>query len=55
MLDQYNQLRRTEQHGPHRDSKNPGVQSFIRKLKVGDQVDIVYEEPLAIAVEPVKA
>ena len=34
--------------------KNQEVQSFIRKLKVGDQVDIVYEEALAIAVEPMK-
>jgi hypothetical protein len=34
--------------------KNDEVRSFIRKLKVGDQVDIVYEEALAIAVEPMK-
>jgi hypothetical protein len=33
-------------------AKNPEVQSFIRNLKVGDQVDIVYEEALAISVEP---
>ena len=35
-------------------ARNPEVQSFIRNLKVGDQVDIVYEEALAIAVEPMK-
>ena len=35
--------------------KNPEVQSFIRNLKVGDQVDVVYEEALAISVEPVRA
>jgi hypothetical protein len=34
--------------------KNQEVQSFIRKLRVGDQVDIVYEEALAIAVEPMR-
>lgn len=34
-------------------AKNPEVQSFIRNLRVGDQVDIVYEEALAIAVQPV--
>ncbi len=32
--------------------KNSEVQSFIRNLKVGDQVDIVYEEALAISVVP---
>ena len=32
-------------------AKNPEVASFIRGLRVGDQVDIVYEEALAIAVE----
>jgi hypothetical protein len=31
---------------------NPEVQSFIRNLRVGDQVDIVYEEALAISVQP---
>jgi hypothetical protein len=35
-------------------AKNPEVQSFIKRLKVGDQVDIVYEEALAISVEPMK-
>jgi len=35
-------------------ARNPEVQSFIRNLKVGDQVDIVYEEALAISVEPMK-
>lgn len=34
--------------------KNPEVRAFIRTLKVGDQVDIVYEEALAISVEPMK-
>jgi hypothetical protein len=32
--------------------KNAQVQSFIRTLHVGDQVDIVYEEALAISVQP---
>jgi hypothetical protein len=35
-------------------AKNPQVQSLIRGLHVGDQVDIVYEEALAISVEPMK-
>jgi hypothetical protein len=35
-------------------AKNPEVQSFIKRLKVGDQVDIVNEEALAISVEPMK-
>jgi hypothetical protein len=35
-------------------AKNPEVQSFVRNLKVGDQVDIVYEEALAISVDPMK-
>jgi len=34
--------------------KNQEVLAFTRKLKVGDQVDIVYEEALAIAVEPMR-
>jgi hypothetical protein len=33
-------------------ARNPEVQSFIRRLRVGDQVDLVYEEALAISVEP---
>jgi hypothetical protein len=32
--------------------KNAQVQAFIRNLHVGDQVDIVYEEALAISVQP---
>jgi hypothetical protein len=36
-------------------AKNPEVQSFVRNLKVGDQVDIVYEEALAVSVEPAAA
>lgn len=35
-------------------AKNPEVQAFVRRLKVGDQVDVVYEEALAIAVEPMR-
>ena len=35
-------------------AKNPEVQSFIRKLSVGDQVDIVYEEAFAVAVDPLR-
>jgi hypothetical protein len=34
--------------------KNAEVQQLIHRLKVGDQVDIVYEEALAISVEPMK-
>ncbi len=33
---------------------NPEVQGLIRRLHVGDQVDIVYEEALAISVEPMR-
>jgi hypothetical protein len=35
-------------------AKNPEVQAFIRTLKVGDQVDVVYEEALAISVDPMR-
>ena len=35
-------------------ARNPQVQSFIRTLRVGQQVDIVYEEALAISVEPMR-
>jgi len=34
--------------------KNDEVRAFIRKLKVGDQVDVSYEEALAIAIEPIR-
>jgi len=34
--------------------ENAEVQGFIRGLHVGDQVDIVYEEALAISVEPMR-
>jgi hypothetical protein len=34
--------------------KNAEVLGLIRQLKVGDQVDITYEEALAISVEPMK-
>jgi len=33
---------------------NPQVQSLIRNLRVGEQVDIVYEEALAVSVEPMR-
>ncbi|TCH98281.1 hypothetical protein EJV46_13935 [Roseococcus sp. SYP-B2431] len=33
-------------------ARNAEVQAFIRRLRVGDQVDLVYEEALAISVEP---
>jgi type IV pilus biogenesis protein CpaD/CtpE len=32
--------------------KNPDVQAFVRRLRVGEQVDIVYEEALAISIVP---
>ena len=35
-------------------AQNPDVQAFIRRLRVGDQVDLVYEEALAISVEPMR-
>jgi len=35
-------------------AQNPQVQSFIRRLRPGDQVDLVYEEALAISVEPMR-
>lgn len=34
--------------------KNPDVLRLARSLKVGDQVDVVYEEALAISVEAMK-
>lgn len=34
--------------------RNPQVQGFIRQLRPGQQVDIVYEEALAISVEPMR-
>jgi hypothetical protein len=34
--------------------KNPNVLRLTRSLKAGDQVDVVYEEALAISVEPMK-
>lgn len=33
-------------------AENPQIQSFIRSLRVGEQVDMVYEEALAISVDP---
>ncbi len=35
-------------------AKNPEVLAFIRQLRVGQQVDIVYEEALAISIRPMK-
>jgi hypothetical protein len=35
-------------------AKNPDVLGFVRQLRVGQEVDIVYEEALAISVEPLK-
>lgn len=34
--------------------KNPQVQALVRGLRVGQQVDIVYEEALAVSVEPMR-
>jgi hypothetical protein len=34
--------------------RNADVQRFIRTLNPGDQVDLVYEEALAISIEPMK-
>ncbi|UPY38428.1 hypothetical protein [Sediminicoccus sp. KRV36] len=33
---------------------NPQVQAFIGQLRVGEQVDMVYEEALAISIEPMR-
>jgi hypothetical protein len=33
---------------------NPDVQRFIRTLNPGDRVDLVYEEALAISIDPMK-
>ncbi len=35
-------------------AKNPDVLAFIKQLRVGQQVDISYEEALAISVQPMK-
>jgi hypothetical protein len=35
-------------------AKNADVLAFIRQLRIGQQVDIVYEEALAISVQPMK-
>ncbi len=35
-------------------AKNSEVLAFVRQLRVGQQVDISYEEALAISVEPMK-
>lgn len=31
---------------------NPDVQAFLRQLRVGEQVDMIYEEALAISIDP---
>ena len=31
---------------------DPEMQSFLRTLKVGDEVDLTYTEALAVSVEP---
>ena len=33
---------------------NPEVQAFIRRLRVGQQVDMTYEEALAISIDPTR-
>lgn len=33
---------------------NPDVQAFIRRLRVGQQVDMTYEEALAISITPMR-
>ncbi len=35
-------------------AQNPEVQAFIRRLRVGDRVDLVYGEALAISVKPMR-
>jgi hypothetical protein len=35
-------------------AKNPDVLAFIRRLRVGQEVDLVYEEALAISVQPMR-
>ena len=35
-------------------AKNPDVQAFIRRLRAGNEVDLVFEEALAISVEPMR-
>ncbi|MDB5376171.1 MAG: hypothetical protein JWR00_617 [Rubritepida sp.] len=32
--------------------RNPEVLAFVRTLRVGEQVDMVYEEALAVSIEP---
>jgi hypothetical protein len=34
--------------------QNPQVQAFVRSLRVGERVDMVYEEALAISIEPMR-
>lgn len=35
-------------------AENPDVQAFFRRLRAGDQVDLVYEEALAVSIEPLR-
>lgn len=35
-------------------ARNPEVQAFVRSLRVGERVDMVYEEALAISIEPMR-
>jgi hypothetical protein len=35
-------------------AENPEVQAFIRRLRVGEKVDLVYEEALAVSVESMR-
>jgi len=34
--------------------QNPQLQSFVWTLRVGEQVDVVYEEALAITLQPMR-
>lgn len=35
-------------------AQNPEVQAFVRSLRVGERVDMVYEEALAISIQPMR-
>lgn len=34
--------------------QNPEVQAFLRTLRVGQRVDVIYEEALAVSIEPMR-
>jgi len=34
--------------------RNPDVLAFVRTLRVGEQVDMVYEEALAVSIQPMR-